>query len=174
MNNERAKTLLEKVGIKCEVEPEWIAEGQRPDFYCTGGAEFWCEVKTLEPPEDFVLLGDANVELRRRTSNISLTGQGRAYVSDSLTHRDAKVIVPLLNRALSRFNKTDTPKRAVALIPSDPNYGEFVRFSISTKDYQRWSHFLRQPVKVDSLMQRTIHHEDAETVFGRVQGQGRA
>ena len=31
---------------------------------------------------------------------------------------------------------------------------------------QRWSHFLRQPAKVDSPMQRTIHHEDAETVFG--------
>jgi hypothetical protein len=26
---------------------------------------------------------------------------------------------------------------------------------------------------VDSTMQRTIHHEDAETVFGGVQGQGR-
>jgi hypothetical protein len=38
---------------------------------------------------------------------------------------------------------------------------------------QRWSHFLRQPAKVDSTMQRTIHHEDAETVFGGVQGQGR-
>jgi hypothetical protein len=31
---------------------------------------------------------------------------------------------------------------------------------------ERWSHFLRQPVKVDSPMQRTNHHEDAETVFG--------
>ena len=31
---------------------------------------------------------------------------------------------------------------------------------------KRWSHFLRQPAKVDSPMQRTIHHEDAETVFG--------
>jgi hypothetical protein len=38
---------------------------------------------------------------------------------------------------------------------------------------KRWSHFLRQPAKVDSTMQRTIHHEDAETVFGGVQGQGR-
>jgi hypothetical protein len=36
---------------------------------------------------------------------------------------------------------------------------------------QRLSHFLRQPVRVDSQMQRTIHHEDAETVFSRVQGQ---
>jgi hypothetical protein len=31
---------------------------------------------------------------------------------------------------------------------------------------QRWSHFLRQRAKVDSPMQRTTHHEDAETVFG--------
>jgi hypothetical protein len=31
---------------------------------------------------------------------------------------------------------------------------------------ERWSHILRQPAKVDSPMQRTDHHEDAETVFG--------
>src|ERR1700685_1398614 len=31
---------------------------------------------------------------------------------------------------------------------------------------KRWSHFLTQPAKVDSPIQRTIHHEDAETVFG--------
>jgi hypothetical protein len=30
---------------------------------------------------------------------------------------------------------------------------------------ERWSHILRQSVKVDSSMQRTSHHEDAETVF---------
>jgi hypothetical protein len=30
---------------------------------------------------------------------------------------------------------------------------------------QRWSHFLTQPAKVDSPMQRMVHHEDAETVF---------
>ncbi len=34
------------------------------------------------------------------------------------------------------------------------------------KSIERWSHFLRQPAKVDSPMRRTIHHEDAETVFG--------
>jgi hypothetical protein len=33
-------------------------------------------------------------------------------------------------------------------------------------DLQRWSHFLRQGVKVDLMTKRTIHHEDAETVFG--------
>jgi len=31
---------------------------------------------------------------------------------------------------------------------------------------ERWSHFLRQPAKVGSPIQRTTHHEDAETVFG--------
>jgi hypothetical protein len=31
---------------------------------------------------------------------------------------------------------------------------------------KRWSHFLAQPSKVDLPMQRTTHHEDAETVFG--------
>ena len=31
---------------------------------------------------------------------------------------------------------------------------------------KRWSHFVRQPVKVDLPIQRTNHHEDAETVFG--------
>ena len=31
---------------------------------------------------------------------------------------------------------------------------------------ERWSHLLRQPAKVDSPIQRTNHHEDAETVFG--------
>ena len=36
----------------------------------------------------------------------------------------------------------------------------------SLVDSQRWSHFLRQPVKVDLTTQRTIHHEDAETIFG--------
>jgi hypothetical protein len=34
------------------------------------------------------------------------------------------------------------------------------------KTAKRWSHFLTQPAKVDSPMQRMIHHEDAETVFG--------
>jgi hypothetical protein len=31
---------------------------------------------------------------------------------------------------------------------------------------KRWSRFLRQPGRVDSPIQRTNHHEDAETIFG--------
>jgi hypothetical protein len=39
---------------------------------------------------------------------------------------------------------------------------------------QSWSRFVRQAAKVDSPTRRTIHHEDAQTVHGRVQGEGRA
>ena len=37
---------------------------------------------------------------------------------------------------------------------------------MGANEAERWSHLLRQPAKVDSSMQRTNHHEDAETVFG--------
>jgi len=39
----------------------------------------------------------------------------------------------------------------------------FLQYALQS---ERWSHFLTQPAKVDSPMQRMIHHEDAETVFG--------
>ncbi len=45
-------------------------------------------------------------------------------------------------------------------------FAERMRESIDQDRCQRWSHFLRQPIKVDSPMQRTNPHEDAETVFG--------
>jgi len=40
--------------------------------------------------------------------------------------------------------------------------------------HKSWSRFLRRVAKVDSMTRRTIHHEDAQTVHGRVQGEGRA
>ena len=47
MTNARAEALLDKQGIRYEREPNWIAKGQKPDFYCEGRPNFWCEVKTL-------------------------------------------------------------------------------------------------------------------------------
>jgi hypothetical protein len=52
-----------------------------------------------------------------------------------------------------------------------PGHAEIViaaweRFLEVAPPEKRWSHFLRQGAKVDSPMQRTTHHEDAETVFG--------
>lgn len=47
------------------------------------------------------------------------------------------------------------------------------QFFAHTFQYQvRWSRFPRQGHKVDLPMKRTIQHEDTQTVYGRVQGQG--
>jgi hypothetical protein len=40
LSNARAEHLLTKAGISFEPEPEWIKEGQKPDFYCKGRKPF--------------------------------------------------------------------------------------------------------------------------------------
>lgn len=137
MTDTRAEKLFDRLGIPYEREPDWITKGQRPDFYCYGIPKFWCEVKTLEKLEDSKQAGRALAELRSRTSNISLPGQGIAHVNNNLNHRDAKVVARLVHRAVRRFADSDAPDRTVALIPSDAERSKFVRFSISTKDYAK-------------------------------------
>jgi hypothetical protein len=136
VTNRRAENRFAAAGINYECEPDWIKEGRKADFYCSGAAEFWCEVKTLEPLEDFKQLGNALAKLRQRTANISLSGQGMAFLKDGLSDRDAKFVVALLKRGLSRFAGSDAPERVVAFIPSQPDYSKFVRFSFSTDEYQ--------------------------------------
>jgi len=134
VTNKRAEALLDKQGIKYETEPDWIKKGQKPDFYCRGRPNFWCEVKTLgRLPND----QDANralPELKRRTSGISSPGYGIAYIRTALSPRDAKAVSNLVKRAVPRFQDHDAPQVTVALIPSDAKRDTFVRFSILTKD----------------------------------------
>jgi len=136
LTNDRAKARFKAAGITYESEPDWIKGGRKADFHCSGAADFWCEVKTLEPLEDARQLGKALAKLRQRTGNISLTGQGAAYVKGNLSDRDAKTVVALLKRGLRRFADSDAPERIVALIPDEPDYGKFVRFSFSTSEYK--------------------------------------
>lgn len=136
MTNDRAAARFSPAGITYEREPDWIEEGRKADFYCSGAAEFWCEVKTLEPLEDTKQLGKALAKLEQRATNISLPGQAVAYVKGNLSDRDAKTVVALLKRGLRRFAEGDAPERIVALIPDEPDYGKFVRFSFSTSKYQ--------------------------------------
>jgi hypothetical protein len=130
----RAKQLFEKLGIACEREPDWIAVGQKPDFYCVGRQTFWCEVKTLERTEDTKQLGRALAQLRARVSTVSGTGQGIAYIGNRLSHRHAKVVTHLVKRAVNRFRDPDAPASVIALIPRHPDCSKFVRFAISTRD----------------------------------------
>jgi hypothetical protein len=134
VSNQRAKALLEAAGLAYEYEPTWV-EGRKPDFYCSGRHVFWCEVKTFERLDDFKKLDNAILELRKRVQSLAGRGRGIAYVSDGLTARDAKVVMRLLKRALSRFDDIDAPDRVVALVPRDPDYGEFVKFSLAIKDH---------------------------------------
>ena len=135
MSNSRAEALFAKAGIPFDREPDWITQGQKPDFYCSGTLPFWCEVKNLERPEDSQRLSEAFHELGSRTSNLDLTGQGFAYIHEKFSHRDAKNVVHLLKRALKRFGDRGAPDTVVALVPRNPNRHEFVRFAISTRTH---------------------------------------
>jgi hypothetical protein len=90
VTNVRAEALLDKQGVRYEREPDWIKKGQKPDFYCHGRPNYWCEVKTLEPLPDSKALGEALADLRNRTSNISEPGLGIAYIGPGFDHREAK------------------------------------------------------------------------------------
>lgn len=145
LSNARAEQLLTKTGFPFEPEPKWVKEGQKPDYYCTGRKPFWCEVKTLERPEDSERFNGAFLDLRKRTANLDLTGQGIGYIHDDFSERDAKNIVQLLKRGLKRFKDDNAPDAIVALIPLNPEPKEFIRFSVATKThgYRRISQLFR-------------------------------
>lgn len=136
-NENRARALWEAVGFACEPEPDWIEEGQRPDFFCSGHSEFWCEVKTLELTSEFSSLSDLLKALSNRAKDIQQPGRGMAFAGAEVSDLHLKKITLLLSRSLGRFADNDAPNEIVALIPEDPNFSQFVRFTISTKDHQR-------------------------------------
>lgn len=133
----RIRGLLESADLICEPEPHWIVDGQRPDFFCSGPSEFWCEVKTLEPMSEFTALCDILQALSVRTKQIGKLGRGMAFASPDVNGRDLKKITLLLIRWLGRFGDPDVPNRIVTLIPKDPDFDRFVHFTISTKDHPR-------------------------------------
>ena len=135
VTNARAEALLDKQGIRYEREPDWIEKGQKPDFYCRGRPNFWCEVKTLGRLPNDEDQNRALAELRNRTSNISSSGYGIAYIRSALSPRDAKAVTNLLKRAVPRLEASDAPDVAVAIILGDAKRDTFVRFSLSTRDH---------------------------------------
>ena len=135
VTNARAESLLDRQGIRYEREPDWIEKGQKPDFYCRGRPNFWCEVKTVGRLPNDEDQNRALAELRNRTSNISSSGYGIAYIRSALSPRDAKAVTNLLKRAVPRLEASDAPDVAVAIIPGDAKRNTFVRFSLSTRDH---------------------------------------
>ena len=80
MTDARATALFAKLGIMREREPDWITEGRKADFYCSGHQPFWCEVKTLERLPDSQMVGEALADLGARARAITLPGRGIAYI----------------------------------------------------------------------------------------------
>ena len=117
--------------------------------------------------------GSVSIKLAGKASKVAtikmdFTRRG-AIAAESYKLRAISYDLPSLGSALRKFVQTKKWNRHWVILTK-----KYVTDGFSFWYYQRWSHFLRQPAKVDSPMQRTIHHEDAETVFGGVQGQGRA
>jgi hypothetical protein len=102
VTNARAEALLDQQAIEYEREPSWIEKGQKPDFYCHGHPNFWCEVKTLERLPDSKELEAALAELRSRTSNIPQPGFGIAYIDSGFDHREAKAVRGASGRQVPR------------------------------------------------------------------------
>jgi hypothetical protein len=133
MTNERGERILRQRGFNCEYEPDWILEGKKPDFFCSGSIDIWVEVKTLGPAPENELLGNAHVELRRRAAKIPYGGNATAWCSEGLNSREAKFVMKLAQRELRKLHQSTEHRRIVAMVPDDPIYDRSVRFAMQTE-----------------------------------------
>jgi hypothetical protein len=89
---ELARALLEQQGFECCPEPKWI-QGKKPDFFCTGPADIWVEVKSLgqTPPQkkasELHSWFDRRRQIDRRGARIS------ARYAPDVTEKDVKEAV---------------------------------------------------------------------------------
>lgn len=134
MSNARAEAWLRDIGFEHEEEPAWVLKGLRPDFFCNGPLDLWVEVKTFGPEERFDRLADAHVGLRQRLSGIDANAQAMAWVRSPLEARDAKLLVTLVRREVKRPDFGVACKRVLVLIPAQPVYGSYTRFSFDTDE----------------------------------------
>jgi hypothetical protein len=98
-HNDAAEALLSRRDFRCEAEPEWI-DGRVPDFLCTGRAEFWAEVKSLDDPDEERLL-NRFTRLLEREDTVEHDGRVLAMVSDDASDKDFKVALAIVNQVLA-------------------------------------------------------------------------
>ena len=111
--------------------------------------------------------------------------RGNAAISDGMIAKTVESIMSELKPEAAYFGPTDGKRGGMVFFDlAEPSQivevvePLFLNLNAATelvpvmnagdlrKGLERWSHSLRQPAKVNSPMQRTDHHEDAETVFG--------
>lgn len=128
-----AERLLSLRGFRCEAEPDWVT-GKRPDFFCSGPAEFWVEVKTLDEPIETKRPGEILTWLNAEASRVQNNGFADATVSDDANKRDVVAALRLADRALAQSTLKRPPRRTFVVIPSDPDYARFVRIEVEAED----------------------------------------
>ena len=141
--NDAAERLLSSHGLACEPEPGWVS-GRVPDFYCTGKAKLWVEVKSLDEPEEFKASARAFDWLKERGRTLRNRGKVWAVVSDDMSQRDAKVALAMTDRLLGEMAADEArPDRVFVVIPRDPEYGRFVRIEAWSGDRREVFHCCR-------------------------------
>jgi hypothetical protein len=132
--NEAAESLLSESGFSCEPEPDWV-KGKVPDFFCTGRAQMWVEVKSLDDPKELAVPADALRWFQKYAHRVQNTGSALAFVADDVSQRDLKVALAIADDALAEMHeRAREATRTCAIIPSDPDYGEHVRISAPVRD----------------------------------------
>jgi len=126
-SEEMVKRLMERQGFTCVAEPQWIAEGMKPDFFCTGPAELWVEVKSF---------GQTRAEETCEhvwgwfKSPRRINGPGASisicYASD-VTEQHVKEALKRVKRILRRHDQYNS---LWVIIPHDPDYTKDVELSL--------------------------------------------
>lgn len=130
MSNERAEQWLRTLGYAPEPEPNWIAEGAKPDFFGHGDQPIWVEVKTPAPPRHHEVMGRAWNDLRARCARVqAATGDLYAVIGDDYDERAARWLIATLERE-------GLPRRHidVVTVPADPIYEVTVSFAYDSED----------------------------------------
>lgn len=125
--NRQAEEFLVSAGFQCEAEPDWIAVGRKPDFFCTGPLDLWIEVKSLARPGESKSLQRIIEYLIRFGGKVD-RGRAFAFISDAADEKDAKLALNLAKHALSSFEFTDLAN-AVIIVPEDPDLSDIININ---------------------------------------------
>ena len=142
------------------------------------GTEVVNKIQLAKLTEIIDLLAKYGFDDAQQKYFLLIDGIDSKWADDALRYRLIRALIETLKRFRKIRNlkiiialRTDVLERAL-LETKDAGYQRekyddmISEICWEERELKRWSHFLTQPAKVDLPMQRTTHHEDAETVFG--------